>query len=427
MESTPLIANDAIVLGLLMVILGFVFWGSSRASGFWQRFYTFVPSLLMCYFLPSLLSTAGIIDGEQSRLYFVSSRFLLPTSLVLLTLSIDLPGIARLGPKAVIMFLTGTVGILVGGPLAIIIVSWFNPDVVGGQGTEAVWRGLTTVAGSWIGGGANQTAMKEVFEVGDQIFSALIAVDVIVANLWMAVLLLAAGRSRAIDRWNRADAKAIDDVRERVAEIQRKSARIPTLTDTMIILAVGFAVTAAAHLMASGGVSLSSETYPQGIAGWLGTHAPALAQVSLTSPFFWIVVIATTGGLLLSFTGARRLEAAGASRIGSVLLYVLVASIGMRMDLMAVFEHPWLFLVGGIWISIHAVLLIVVARLIRAPVFFLAVGSQANVGGAASAPIVASAFHPALAPVGVLLAVLGYALGTYAAYACGLLMKAVAP
>jgi uncharacterized membrane protein len=109
------------------------------------------------------------------------------------------------------------------------------------------------------------------------------------------------------------------------------------------------------------------------------------------------------------------------------MLYVLVASIGMRMDVGAVFDNPGLFAVGLVWISFHAVLLIVVARLIRAPVFYMAVGSQANIGGAASAPVVASAFHPTLAPVGVLLAVLGYALGTYAAWICGLLMGAVAP
>lgn len=415
MEDPALIQNDATVLGLLMAILGFVFWSASRVSGFWPRFYRFVPSLLLCYFLPSLLGTAGIVAGDQSQLYFVASRYLLPTSLVLLTLSIDFKAILRLGPKALIMFLTGTVGILIGGPLALIIVSWFSPETVGGVGVDAVWRGLTTVAGSWIGGGANQTAMKEVFEVGDDMFSALITVDVIVANVWMAFLLFAAGRAPEIDRWNRADSSAIDKLREKVSAQAARDARIPRLADLMLVLAAGFVVTGVSHAAADV------------IAPWIGEHAPGLAAYSLTSKFFWIVVFATTGGLLLSFTRARRLESVGASRVGSACLYVLVATIGMKMNLMAIFESPGLFVVGLIWIGIHALLLIAVARLIRAPVFFLAVGSQANVGGAASAPIVAAAFHPALAPVGVLLAVLGYALGTYAAYGCGLLMQAVAP
>ena len=415
MPADPLITNDAVVLGILMLILGAVFWTSSRETGFWSKFYKFVPSLLLCYFLPSILSTGGLISGEQSKLYFVASRYLLPTSLVLLTVSIDFKGIARLGPKAVILFFTGTFGVVVGGPLAIIIVAMINPEVVGGEGADATWRGLTTVAGSWIGGGANQTAMKEVFGVGDQIFSALVAVDVIVANVWMAVILYAAGESDAIDRFTGADNSAIVRLRENVAKHQAEIMRIPRLPDLMIVVAVGFGVTGFSHLCADV------------IAPQIQALAPQLAKFSLTSPFFWLVVVATTAGMLLSLTPARGLEGVGASRVGSACLYVLVASIGMKMDLRAIFEHPWLFAVGAIWIGFHAVLLIAVAWLIKAPVFFAAVGSQANIGGAASAPIVASAFHPALAPVGVLLAVLGYAVGTYGAWLCGIMMQGVAP
>ncbi|MDY7094901.1 MAG: DUF819 family protein [Acidobacteriota bacterium] len=416
-EAAPLFTNDAIVLGILMGLLAAVFYTSSSKHPGWQKFYSIIPALLLCYFLPSVFSTLGIISGDESNLYFVASRYLLPTSLVLLTLSIDLPAVLRLGPKAVIMFFTGTAGILFGGPLAILITSWINPDIVGGSGPDAVWRGMTTVAGSWIGGGANQTAMKEVFEVGDDLFSAMIAVDVIVANIWMAVLLFCAGRAKQIDHFTGADASAIDDVQRRVEEYQAQVRKIPTLAETMVLLAVGFGVTALGHFGAQLIVPMMER---------LGESVPFIQRASLTSSFFWIVVIATTAGLILSFTKARRLEGVGASRVGSVFLYVLIASIGMKMDITAVFENPGFFLVGAIWMSIHAGLMLVVAYVIKAPVFFMAVGSQANVGGAASAPVVASAFHPSLAPVGVLLAVFGYALGTYAAWACGLLMQAVA-
>jgi len=413
MDNAPLIQNDAIVFGMLLAMLGFVFWGASRTGGFWKKFYGIVPSLLVCYFLPSLFSTAGIISGDHSQLYTMAKNYLLPTALVLLTLSIDFEGIKNLGPKALIMFFTGTVGIVIGGPVAVLLFSYISPEVVGGTEAGEVWRGLTTVAGSWIGGGANQTAMKEVFEVDDGLFSAMVTVDVIVANVWMACILFAAGRSKAIDRWNKADDSAIDTLKEKVSAYQAKIARMPTLTMTMILLAVGFSVTALSHL---GGGFLGP---------WVIENAPVLEKYSLGSSFFWLIVLATTGGLLLSLTRARDLEGEGASRVGSVFIYILVATIGMKMDLMAIFENPGLFLVGGVWIAFHAVLLIVVAWLIKAPVFFLAVGSQANVGGAASAPIVAAAFHPSLAPVGVLLAVLGYALGTYGAWICGQLMRIV--
>jgi uncharacterized membrane protein len=373
-----------------------------------------VPSLLLCYFIPSLYNTFGLIDAGQSRLYAVASRFLLPATLVLLTLSIDLPAIVRLGPKALVMFLTGTVGVILGGPIAVLLVSLVSPETVGGTGSDAVWRGLATIAGSWIGGGANQAAMKEVFGVGDDLFAAMVAVTLI-ANLWMAVLLYLASIAPRLDARLHADTSALDELRRRVEEFHARHARIPTLADLMLIVAVGFGCTGISHAIGTP------------LAAWIARTAPHLDRLSLTSGFFWIVVIATTLGLALSFTGARRLEGAGASRVGSAMLYVLIAIIGMNMDIGAVVERPGLFAVGLIWMAVHAVLLLAVGRAIRAPTFYLAVGSQANIGGAASAPVVASAFHPALAPVGVLLAVLGYAIGTYGGWLTGQLLRMVAP
>ncbi len=412
---TPLITNDAIVLGMLMAILIFVFRSSRSSHPFWKKFYKYIPALLLCYFIPSIFNSLGIISGEESKLYFVASRYLLPTSLVLLTISIDLKEVLRLGPKALIMFFTGTIGIIIGGPLAIIVVSIFAPDIVGGAGPDAVWRGLTTVAGSWIGGGANQAAMKEVFGVSDNLFSAMIAVDVIIANIWMAFLLYGAGTHERIDKWLRGDTSAITRLQEKIENYRAEISKIPDLTDAITVVGVGFGVTAISHLLADN------------IAPWISQNAPYLAKFSLTSSFFWLIVCATTIALGLSFTKLRHLEGVGASRFGSLFLYILVATIGMKMDIMAIFDNPGLFLVGLVWMAFHAAILITVAKLIKAPFFFMAVGSQANVGGAASAPIVASAFHPSLAPVGVLLAVLGYAVGTYGAWLCGIIMQFVAP
>jgi uncharacterized membrane protein len=411
---TPLITNDAVVFGLLAVTLGAVFYTARHPHPFWRRFYRFVPTLLLCYFIPSLYTTFGLIDPAQSRLYFVASRYLLPATLVLLTLSVDLRGILRLGPKALTMFLTGTAGIIIGGPLAVLLFSVISPETVGGAGPDAVWRGLTTVAGSWIGGGANQAAMREVFGVGDAVFSAMIAVDILVASVWLAVLLFLASRAPAIDRRLGADTTAIDDLRERVTAFRDRHARIPTLADVIIISAVGFGFMGLSHLLGDP------------LAAWFGAQGPLMERLSLASSFFWLVVIATTAGLFLSFTRARELEGVGASTLGSAMLYVLIATIGMSMDITAVVQRPGLFALGAVWLGFHAALLLIVGWLIKAPTFYLAVGSQANVGGAASAPIVASAFHPSLAPVGVLLAVLGYAVGTYGAWLCGQLMRAIA-
>jgi uncharacterized membrane protein len=412
MTSDALITNDAVVLALLLATLGVIFWTAGLER--FRKFYRYVPVILLAYFIPSLYTTFGLTDPGRSRLYFVASRYLLPATLVLLTLSIDLKAILRLGPKALVMFLTGTAGIVLGGPIALLVMSVLSPETVGAGSPEAVWRGMTTIAGSWIGGSANQAAMKEVFEVSDQVFSAMVAVDILVANVWMAVLLFMASRAATLDARLGADTSALEDLKQRLQAFRDKHARIPSFNELMVIVAIGFGVSGLAHALADW------------IAPWLAENAPALERLSLTSTFFWLVVIATTGGLVLSFTRARQLEGAGASNVGSVLLYVLIATIGMGMDLGAIVERPGLFALGGIWMLVHAVLLLAVGRAIRAPTFYLAVGSQANVGGAASAPIVASAFHPGLAPVGVLLAVLGYALGTYGAWLCGQLMRIVA-
>ena len=407
----PIITNDAAVFGILVSILAFVFITSNSNKKIWRKFYKFVPSLLLCYFIPSIFNSLGIISGEDSKLYFVASRYLLPTSLVLLTISIDLPQILKLGPKALIMFLTGTFGIIIGGPISILIVSYFAPNLLNGMEFDLIWRGLSTVAGSWIGGGANQAAMKEIFQVDDAIFSTMIAVDVIVANIWMAFLLYGAGIHNKIDKVLNADSSAIEELKNKIENYRAQILKIPELLDTIKIMAVGFGVTAIAHV----GSDL--------IAPYIKLNAPYLAKFSLTSGFFWLIVISTTVALFLSFTRIRDLEGSGASRYGSLFLYILVATIGMKMDIMAIFDNPGFFVVGLIWMFLHALLLIMMAKLIKAPLFFLAVGSQANVGGAASAPIVASAFHPSLAPVGVLLAVFGYAIGTYGAWFCGILMQ----
>ncbi len=407
---TPWITNEAVVFGLLMSLLGGIFWASShpRFSGFFKV----VPALLLCYFLPSLLTNFHIVP-KDTNLYFVASRYLLPASLVLLTLSIDLKAVFGLGPKALIMFFTATASIILGGPVAILAVSAVAPDLVGGAGPDAVWRGMSTIAGSWIGGGANQAAMFEIFKPSGALYSAMITVDVVVAEVWMAIILLGAAKSDQVDGWLKADNRSVKALQGEMEDFLSRTSRIPTFPEVMQILGLAFGAVAISHI--------AGDT----LAPWFAENAPYTANFSLTSDFFWIVIVATTVGLMLSFTKARNLEGAGASRWGSVFIYILVGTIGMKMDIMEAVQQPGLILVGAIWMLFHIAILLGVARWIKAPFFFVAVGSKANIGGAASAPVAAAAFHPSLAPVGVLLAVLGYALGTYGGWLTGLLMYLV--
>ena len=461
----PFFTNDAVVFGLLMLLLAGIFHTASSEQPGWKKFYTIVPSLLLCYFLPALLNYPfGLIapeffEGEalmaflsergiqfseatlnamsfeeikvflgeaglesadykpfihKSKLYFVASRYLLPASLILLCLSIDFKGIKNLGPKALIMFFAATIGIILGGPIALLVTSYIFPNLVSVTPDE-LWRGLSTVAGSWIGGGANQTAMKEIFDVSDNLFATMIIVDVVVANIWMGFLLYGANMSDKIDEKLKADNSAIEALKESISSYRASVAQMPTTTTTFTLCGIAFGGVALAHWGADVLVPWMSH-YKDTLVSW--------RLNSLMSGFFWLIVISTTVGLVLSFTNARKLEGVGASRMGSVFIYILVATIGMKMNLGEVWANIGLFAIGITWMLVHVTILLITAKLIKAPFFFVAVGSQANIGGAASAPIVASAFSPALAPVGVLMAVLGYALGTYGAIICAILMQA---
>ena len=409
--STALITSDIVLFGLIAATLGLIFWLASGPTPFWKKFFAWVPALLLCYFVPAFYNTVGLIDGANSALYNpVASRVLLPAALVLLTLSIDLKGILRLGPKLLFVFVAGTFGIVLGAVVSFQLMEWLWPAAVAGD----TWKGMAALAGSWIGGGANMVAMREVYAVDATLFGQFAVVDVAMASALMATLLFLANRSAQIDARSGADTRAIDEMKARMAAYEAANARIPTLTDLMVIVGVAFGLVGLAHAIATP------------LAAWFGANVASAAQLSLDSAFVWVVLLATAAGLGLSFTPVRRLESAGASKIGTVFLYFLIACIGMQMDFTQLFDRLELIAIGMIWMLVHVLVIWGAARLVRAPMFYIGVGSMGNVGAAASAPVIAAAFHPTLAPVGVLLGTVGYATGTVVAYFTGQLLRLMA-
>lgn len=410
-DSTALISNDIVLFGLIAATLGLIFWTETGPTRFFRKFYSVVPALLLCYFIPGIYNSIGLIDGSDSALYNpIASRVLLPAALVLLTLTIDLKGVLRLGPKLLAMYLGASISIMLGAVVAFALMAVIHPPSVAGD----TWGGMAALAGSWIGGGANMVAMKEVFDVGETTFGQFVVIDVGVAYVWMAVLIFFAGRAGRIDARNGVDTRAIEDLKQRLDGYQAQHARVASLGDLMMIVGVAFGAVGLAHALAGPA------------SAWFGAHVSWAAQVSLHQPFVWVIVLSTFIGLGLSFTRVRTLEGAGASKVGTLLLYILIASIGMQMDIMALGDKPWLFLLGVIWLGVHIVLLWLLAKALRAPLFYFTIGSMSNIGGPASAPVVASAFHPSLAPVGALLGALGYATGTVLAYIVGVTLRNMA-
>ena len=409
------IDDPAPAFGLIMGIVGAVFYTAGLDHPFWRRFYAIVPAIVLCCFIPAFFNTLGLFTpasattaGIGSQIYRFCASYLLPAALFLMTLSMDVPRLIGLGWKVLAMFFAASLGIILCGPLALWLYRQIDPAAFG---DDTLWRAFSAVAGSWIGGAANQVAMKETFQIGDTLFTTMILVDTSNASLWLLVIFLLARHAAAIDRWLNADTRGIDRVTRAVASHEKEHARVTTLRDVMLILGVTFAVGGvAAHIGKR--IAARFSAFP-----WAGNY-------SLDNGFFWILISVTVIGVVLSFTPVRRLDHVGASKIGTAFIFILIAAIGMQIDLRGVLQHWQLLLVGTLWITLHVLFLLIVARLIRAPLFYLCVASNANTGGASSAPIVATAFHPALAPVGVLLGILGYVIGTVGGYLCTLLMRA---
>ncbi|MDC0712521.1 DUF819 family protein [Stigmatella sp. ncwal1] len=394
---TPALVQEPMaVLAVLLGVLGLLVLVDRHPLI--HRFFGVVPLIVFIYFVPTALSNLGVLP-LQSELYRFVRVYLLPASLVLLVLSVDLPSIVRLGRNAVVLFLAGAGGIILGGPLAYLALGGLVPAELGDQ----AWKGLAALSGSWIGGSANFVAIGQSVGAWDSTLSMLVVVDVGVSNIWTAVLLSFAGRERKMDERLGADRRTLDAVREEVERLQAGSARPVSLADLLWMLAIAFGATVACTAVAR--------------------ELPDLGTVVTGST--WVVLLVTGVGVVLSFTPARKLEGAGASRMGSVLLYLLIATIGAQAEFRRLLDAPALVAVGMLWMAFHAAVILGVRRLLKAPIFFAAVGSQANVGGTASASVVAAAFHPALAPVGVLLAVLGYVLGTYGGLLCAVMLEQV--
>lgn len=378
----------------LVAVLGVILWLSGLPR--LQSLFRVTPVIIYAYFIPTLSTSVGITP-IASPTYDWMARYLLPFSLMLLMMTVDVRAILRLGKMALVMMLVGAAGIVVGGPIALAVLGhWLPADT---------WMGMAALSGSWIGGAPNMVAIKESVGTPDSIMGPIIVVDTVVGYGWMGVLLFFSAWQDRFDTYVGADTSAIQAVNRRLADLDRS--RLPAeIGDLAAVLALGF-VGAYACV-------------------WVGDRLPMLGDPTIISHTTWAVVLVTSLGLALSFTPLSRLDRVGASRIGYVALYLLLTGIGAQADLRKVLEIPLYLGVGALWMAIHAAVLILVARLIGAPLFFVATGSMANVGGVISAPVVASVYHRALAPVGLLMAVSGYAVGIYGGLLCAWLLSLVA-
>ncbi len=397
---------------LVFLITAFVIWSNNKESGFFKKIYQWVPPILLLYLLPTIATNTGIVEpGNGIRILAMNT--ILPVSLIMLTAIIHIPDLLRVTKKGLLVFLVGTIGIVTGGPIALKIVGLFNPELLVQQGGDAPWRGLVCITGSWINGTPGQLSMKEVYGSSEELFLTSLASDVILQNLWLIFLLYSVKFHKKINQWltgtDAIDYDMIDNEAESTAKKEKKTGLPPlklwvllALTYALVILLSGLC---ADHFLKTLG---TNDTNPWSFLG----------KKSL-----WLILFSTSFGVVLSFTNLFKSTICTWTMLGNAMLFFVIATIGLQLDLQNVKINAAFFVIGIIWLLIHLIILLVGAKLLKAPWHYIAIGSQANIGGPASASVVASAFHPSLVSLGILLGVLSNLIGNYANLIAGFLFQ----
>ena len=367
------------ILVYLIGIIGFIFYLDSKEI--FSGLFKYLPTVIWIYFLPMFSTTLGILP-ESSMLYDWIKTYLLPPALILLLLSSNFTALKKLGFKAISIMFIATISVVIGGIVSFGIFSSWLPD--------NSWKGLGALSGSWIGGSANMVAVGASIGTPDDLFGIMIIVDTIVGYGWMGIVIFFSAYQERIDRWNKVETSLIDNINIQMSDIESKRRPIRFI-DLIAIVSIG---------MIGGYFSLI-------IGEWL----PDLGRI--VTSFGWTIIIVSILGIILSLTPLSDLENAGASHIGNFFLYLLLATIGAKANLVSIIYAPVFLLVGICWIAIHAVILFMGGRLLKVPMFLIATSSQANIGGVVSATIIATVYQKSLAPVGLLMGVLGNIIGIY--------------
>jgi len=392
--ETALLTQPLAILAYLAAIVALVFQVARLPA--LQPLFDRLPALVFTYFLPMLSTTAGILPAE-SPVYRALARYLLPACLVLLLLSTELKAVLRLGRTALLVMAAGALGIFAGCLAGFALLRpWLPPEA---------WKAVAALAGTWIDGSANLIAVGTTLGLSSELQGVIIIVDTVVGYSWMGLLIWLASRQAPVDGWLRADRRVLDGVAQRLGDLRSRGGRPASVADLTFMVGLALALTAACLAV--------------------GQRLPPVGKV--LNEFSWAIVILTTVTLGLSLTPLSRLEAAGASTLGYAGFYLLLASVGAQGDLRRVISHPAFVALGVVVIAVHASVLCLALRLLRAPLFFFGSASQACVGGYSSAPLVAEVYVPSMAPVGLLLAVLGNVLGTYAGLVMGQVLSGWGP
>jgi uncharacterized membrane protein len=392
--SADLISSPLGVLAVLAFVAAFFFAIEQTTKA---KLFNYLPPLLFIYATPVFLNNLNVIPSS-SPVYGGLSAYLLPAFIVLMLIKVNVPAVVRVMGKGVLVMLMGTAGVMVGAVVAY--------SIVHGKLSADAWTGYGALAGSWIGGTANMAATAEMLETSAEQFGLAVIADNVIYIVWLPLLLTSRDFAERFNRWARVPAERLEAM-DAAAEMHVEEDHAPTMPQYLFLVAIVIGVTWI-------GTSLAPV-----IAGWIGANAPALEDVFGTSTVR--ILLVTTIALLLSTTPVSKLP--NSTAMGTAMIYVFVAGMGARASVEGLDQAGWFVAGAFIWIAIHGLFCLAGAWIFRVDVHSVAIASAANIGAAASAPIVAAHHRPNLVPASILMALLGYAMGNYLAPMTGHLAR----
>ena len=398
MENTDaLISSPLGVLAVLIFVAAFFFMLQQTTRA---KLFNYLPPLLFIYATPVFLNNFGVVPSS-SPVYSGLSAYLLPAFIVLMLIKVNVPAVIRVMGKGVLVMLMGTAGVIVGAVVAYMLVhSWLSDDA---------WKGYGALAGSWIGGTANMAATAEMLGTSEEQFGLAVIADNVIYVVWLPLLLLSRDFADRFNKWARVPEDRLIAM-DAAAEMHVEEDQAPTMPQYLFLVAIAI------------GVTWVSTAFAPGIAEWIASASPGLGAVFGVTTIR--ILLVTTLALLLSTTAASKLP--NSTAMGTALIYIFVAGMGARASVAGLAEAP-MFVAGAfVWIFIHGLFCVAGAWLFRVDIHSVAIASAANIGAAASAPIVAAHHRPSLVPASILMALLGYAMGNYLAPLTGHLARMAA-
>jgi uncharacterized membrane protein len=392
------ISSPGGVLAVLCAVAAFWFVVDQVTQ--WKLF-QYVPPLLFIYVTPVFLNNLDVIPSTGTPVYSGLSDFVLPAFIVLMLIKVNVPAAVRVMGKGVAVMLMGTAGVVVGCVVSYFIVHrWLAPDA---------WTGFGALAGSWIGGTGNMAAAAEMLETSPEQFGLAVVADNVVYLVWLPILLASKNYADRFNKWARVPEgrlRMMDDA----AAVDLEEERVPEMRDYLYLAAVAVGVTWISTLLAAGIFSSTRAGFP--------------GLQNILNESTWRILLLTTISLILSTTRISKLP--NATALGTAMIYVFVAGMGARASVEGLAQAPAFLLGAFIWILIHGAFCVAGAKIFRVDVHSVAIASAANIGAAASAPIVAAFHRPSLVPISILMALIGYALGNYLAPLAGHLARIAA-